>query len=46
MTMWHVTYSVTVWAEDEADAISKADEGKGGGCWEATPNDIIHETES
>lgn len=39
MAVWRVTYSVAVEAESEADAIAKADEGKGGGHWEAVPDD-------
>ena len=37
MTQYLVTYAVQVEADDEQEAIERADEGKGGGHWEATP---------
>lgn len=37
MTNYIVTYTVTVDAEDEAQAYTLADAGKGGGEWIATP---------
>jgi hypothetical protein len=39
MTFWLVTFTKQVEADDWEEAIQRADDGKGGGHWEATPAD-------